>query len=94
MSLSMAALMGTLSHNKACIHQAIRVCVSPAVQLNLFQGNVLKCLPPASKQASHFQKIFLNTRQSASLEILELSLLLVFLCILVSMIVSSKTKSV
>jgi len=55
---------------KACIHKEIRVHVYPAVQFSLFQGNVLKCLPLASKQTSHFRKIFLNTWQSTSLEIL------------------------
>lgn len=64
---------------KACSHQEIRVHVYPAVQFNLFQGNVLKCLPLASQQTSYFRKIFLNTRQSASLEILEISLLQVLL---------------
>lgn len=68
---------------KVCIHQEIRVRVNPAVQFNLFQGNVLKCLPPASKHTSHFQKIFLNIWQSASLEILEIYLLQVPLWILV-----------
>lgn len=68
---------------KDCIHQEIRVHVYPAVQFNLFHGNVLKCLPLASKQTSHFWKIFLNTWQSAGLEILEISLLQVLLWILV-----------
>ena len=68
---------------KARIHQEIRVHVYPSVQVNLFQGNALKRLRLASKQTSHFRKIFLNTWQSASLEILEISLLEVLLWILV-----------
>jgi len=68
---------------KACIHQEIRVHVYPAVQFNLFQGNVLKCLLLVSIKTSYFWKIFLNTWQSASLEILEISLFQVLLWILV-----------
>jgi len=68
---------------KACIHQEIRVHVYPAVHFNLFQGNVLKCLPLASTKTSHFRKIFLSIWRSASLEILEISLLKVLLWILV-----------
>jgi hypothetical protein len=48
--------------------------VSPAVQLTLFHQRVLKCLPIASKQASHLWKIFLDAWHSTCVQMLAVSL--------------------
>lgn len=59
---------------KACIFQEFSVCFPLHFILTMFDIRVSKCQPPASKQASHLLKIFLDVKLSSCLVILTVPL--------------------
>jgi hypothetical protein len=58
---------------EAWVRREFGVRFFPAAQLTVFHRGFSKCRPPASKQASHLLKIFLDTRLSFCLEMLAIS---------------------
>lgn len=76
---------------EACMTKNL-ICFSPAVQLCLLHRWVFKCTALYSKQASHFLKIYLDTYQSSSWNISNVSLNVVFIFLHKNMDYSPKHK--